>query len=399
MKNQALHPLLTALLLAATFLVATGCGNNNPPPAVEPPVVAEPQAPDIAEPEASDITEPEGEAAIQWREPALEALVREKLEKPEGDIFPSDLDNIQRIELFGATHIFFNAERTYSMPIMNASQYSDDKGIDIYYHDRDSTGKLTNKALSPDLLKTDGSYEIDGQKYTRGSISSLADFANFRNLEYLIVHKNNLQDLAGLSSLEKLVWLHIQDCAVQNIEGLAGLQHVDYLNLAVNQITDISPLGNLSQLQHLILSYNQINSLDGIATLTDLGQLRFSYNPIINNFDAIKDMEKLATLHFDGTKIDDISALADISTLQGLHISNLETERIDLAPLAGLKKLNLLRIAQNKAELLNIRTLGEIKTLEILEVLQGANISDEDIAWLSEQLPYCLITDSFFETR
>jgi internalin A len=397
MKKCLFRSLLLASLLTTTLFVAVACQASGPPPSVAElePSVAEPEL-SVVEPEPSVVDE----VAIQWQEPALEALVREKLDKPQGDIFPSDLDSIRRVELFGATHIFFNVERNYSMPIMNASQYANDKGIEIFYHYRESTGKLTNKALPIHLLKMDGSYEIDGQLYTRGSISSLADFANFRNLEYLIVHKNNLQDLAGLSSLEKLEWLHIQDCAVQNVEGLAGLQHVEYLNLAVNQISDISPLGNLSQLSRLTLNYNRINSLDGIATLTNLLQLGFSYNPIIiNNYDTIKDMEKLAMLSFDGTKIDDISALADITTLQGLNMSNLETEQIDLAPLAGLKKLSLLRISQDKAELLNIRTLGEIETLQFLEILQEVNISTEDMAWLSEQLPFCQITDNFYETR
>jgi len=107
----------------------------------------------------------------------------------------------------------------------------------------------------------------------------------------------------------------------------------------------------------------------------------------------------LGSLIFDGIVVDDISALADKTALFGLEMTNLDAEQIDLAPLVGLKKLTYICTAQNKAKLLNIRTLGEIKTLEILEVLQGVNISDEDLAWLSEQLPYCLITDRYIEYR
>ena len=50
-----------------------------------------------------------------------------------------------------------------------------------------------------------GAYTINGGTFSRGSISSLADFANFHNLRYLYVFKNDLQDVSGLSGLDELV--------------------------------------------------------------------------------------------------------------------------------------------------------------------------------------------------
>lgn len=84
---------LFLLLLLCLVLLLTACGQ----PTAEESLVVDETAP------------------IQWQEPALEALVREALGKPEGEIYPTDLDHIWGVELFGESHIFFNAEGGYNM--------------------------------------------------------------------------------------------------------------------------------------------------------------------------------------------------------------------------------------------------------------------------------------------
>ena len=64
---------------------------------------------------AEEATQPK--EAIIWREPKLEALVRAKIAKPTGDVYQSDLEYFWGIELFGESHIFFNASGGYRMPL------------------------------------------------------------------------------------------------------------------------------------------------------------------------------------------------------------------------------------------------------------------------------------------
>jgi internalin A len=342
MKNRLLPLVLVILCFALTSCNTAPAGpdenaangqNFAPPTAdspLEPPIIAA------------------NNAAIQWVEPALEALLRQELNKPEGDIFPSDLDHVRVFRLLGDTHIAINVNPFDSR---------------LNLHDFHSAG----------MPLKDGTYELDGKLYGRGSITSLADFANFRNIEDLRIYKNDLHDLKGLASLEKLEFLRLSDCAVQNIEDLAELRQIDTLDLPQNQISDIEPFGYLKQLKHLSVEYNPIASIDSIRTL-----------------------EKLFSFDLSGTKVEDISILAEKTDLQFLLLKNMDVKSVDLAPLTTLNELRGLSVTQNRAVLLGIQVIGEFKELLRLEIASNdLGISEADITWLHEHLPRCQIGPTF----
>jgi len=368
MHNRALPLILIVLCVALTACNAapTGPGddadnglNPSPPaagPAAEPPAITGEIAGD--------------NAAIQWVEPALEALMRQELDKPQGDIFPSDLDHVREFRLIGDTHIAININPFSSR-------------LDL--HEIDSAG----------MPLKDGTYELDGQQYKRGSISSLADFANFRNIKDLRIYKNGLHDLKGLSSLEKLDFLRLRDCAIQNVEDLAELRQIDYLDVGSNHISDIEPLGNLEQLSQICLDNCNISNLDRLSSLKNLQSISVEYNPV-ESIDFISTLAKVTGFSFSGTKVEDISILAEKTDLLVLRLKNMEVKSVDLAPLAALKKLRGLSVAQNQAELLGLQVIGGFKELALLEIVSNdLGISEEDIAWLREQLPHCQIGPTF----
>jgi Leucine-rich repeat (LRR) protein len=325
-----------------------------------------------APPTAGSLAEPpviaDDNAAIRWVEPALEALIRKELDKQEGDIFSSDLDHIRVIKLLGDTHIAINVN-----PF----------GSSIDLHNFDNTG----------MPLKDGTYELYEHQYTRGSISSLADFANFRNIEDLRIYKNDLRDLRGLASLKKLELFRLNDCAIQSIEDLAQLRQIDYLDLQSNQISDISPLCNLDQLSQLHIGNNNISNLDKLSSLKNLQFLSVDYNPI-ENIDFIKELEKVTYFGLSGTKVEDISILAEKTDMKILHLQNMDVKKVDLTPLKNLKKLHFLNVRQNKAELLNLHAIAELKSLNLGAIIiapNDINITEEDITWLREQFPNCQI--------
>ncbi|MCL1975001.1 MAG: hypothetical protein FWG61_02405 [Firmicutes bacterium] len=304
-------------------------------------------------------------AAIQWVEPALEALVRQELDKPAGDIFQSDLDYVKTIRLIGETHIAIN----------------DSFGSRVQLHDLDDAGKP---------LK-DGTYELDGKQYMRGSISSLADFANFRNVEDIRIYKNDLQDLSGLASLEKLEFLRLSDCSIFSIESLEKLSHINFLDLSSNQITDIEPLCKLEQVSNIGLGNNNITNFDKLSFVKNLQMLYIEYNPI-DNIEFIKHLDKLISFGIIGTEVADIAVLAEKPELLSLYLKDMDVERLDLRPLVTLDKLLVLSVSQNRAELLGIQVIGGFKDLKALTIAPNdINISEEDIDWLREQLPHCQI--------
>ena len=327
--------------------------------------------------------------AIQWVEPALEALVREKLAKPDGAIMQSELDDIWGIELIGSTHIYFNGDGGYSMYTNPDTSFAGGAGAaqlqnpaGIYFEADDAQNYLK-----------EGTYVVKGETFSRGAIRSLADFSNFRNVKFLFIYKNNLNDLTGLESLENLTALTLIENAIVDISTLAKLEKVERLVLTANEITDVSPLSSLNQLVILGLQNNKINSVQGFASLSNLEQLLLSFNPI-ENLEVVKSLPRLSRLLISNTRVNDISALDGNTSLEHLFMDNLDIKHIDLEPLAAVPNLTVLMVNQNTAELINIRAIGELKKLRFLVILQGeqsANIPDEEIDWLHEQLPGCVI--------
>ncbi|MCL1816966.1 MAG: hypothetical protein FWG43_05130, partial [Clostridiales bacterium] len=172
------------------------------------------------------------DAVAQWREPAVEALVREKLGKVSRDIMQSDLDHIWAVELFGDTHIYFNADGGYVMwKSIEGYSYLEESwnpsNIDIGFNDAEG-----NEYKS-------GIYSVNEEQFKRGSILSLKDFGNFRNLRFLHVYKNSLQDLDGLSDLENLIELKLTDNDIFDITALSLLTQIDSLRIYGGLIEDI----------------------------------------------------------------------------------------------------------------------------------------------------------------
>ena len=378
-----------ALLLLSCLLLLSACAQQETAERTENiPALSDPAAIESSEaPEETVVAA--GEEAVEWQEPALEALVREKLGKQEGEIYPSELDHIWGIELFGDTHIYFNADGGYTMykdavgPAPGDSELRNPSAIDVHLVDaadnllRDAEGRL---------LK-DGSYSVGGQSYSRGSITSLADFAHFRNLRYLYVYKNNLNDLSGLTVLHDLSELRLTDNAIGDITALGELRQLDSLRLPANAITDIEPLRALSGLSHLHLRSNEISDLSVLSAMPSLTWLNLVDNPI----ESIEELRgiSLTTLYLDETPVSDLSPLADMTTLLSLCVANMDTDYIDFAPLAGLDKLGALCAGQEQAEIVNIRSLAGLKRMTQLELIPSDNIPEEDIQWLREQLPGC----------
>jgi len=364
---------LCLFFILATLLFAVACNST---PAETPPVAgASVETPPSTEtPPAAPVETPakiENNVAIEWVEPALEALVRKELDKPEGTIYQEELDYITSVELFGESHLFINNDGGLFLVKGNRT-----KGVDLHYDD--GRGNIFK----------DGTYEVEGQQYTRGSISSVADFANFRNLTRLAVHKNRLLDLTGMELLINLMDLVLIENDIQEAGALASLKQLGFLILNYNNIADMSAFSGFDRITDLYLTGNQISNLDWLASFSSVIWLQLGYNPLIN-LDGLENMENLEYLDLTATQVEDISALAGNTSLKKLYLINLKTKSFDLAQLTIIPNLESLGITQDQTELINFRSLAELKKLEALFVTRNANVTDEDIEWLREQLPSC----------
>jgi len=329
------------------------------------------------------------EDSIEWVEPRLEELVSERLGIPVGSITQGDLAHIWGIELFGDSHIFINADGGL---VMYASDSEDDYVYVNHITILNPSDIDINWGLKKDVdfaeYQKDGAYSVGAETYTRGAISSLADFANFSNLKYLHIHKNSLIYLSGLSSLENLAEVRLIECDIEDVEGLSELTQIDALNLTANRIRGISPLSGLSQLRKLHLWANDIQEIDALANMKDLIHFNISNNPV-SCVDALNDKNKLEYLYVSNTSIDDFSFLSGKPDLISINMTNLKVDVVDLSPFAtaGLESLHLLYVFQDRAEIVNYQALQHLTHHVTLTITPSVNITEEDIEWLWENLP------------
>ena len=322
--------------------------------------------------------EEELDRVAEWTEPALEALVRDKIGKPTGDIMVSELDYIWGIELYGASHIFFNGNGGYDMYL------SEDSSFDISDRVWSSNIDMHNYTVEK-RWNLGGTYEVDEVQYERGPIKSLVDFSNFRNVKFLIAYKNSLQNISGLTRLTQLKELRLYENTISDISDLADLKQIILLDLSGNPISDVSPLASLKHLEGLYLRGTEVVDLNGLQEMDGLRILNLSSSPV-RSINELKGLNKLERLYFNKTCIEDLTPLIGKNTIKSIFIGNLDIERIDLTPIRTLENLSGLNIVQDKAELQNFEVLTELKELILLDIIPNVNLSGEDISWLRRNL-------------
>ena len=173
---------------------------------------------------------------VTFPDPNLEAAIREAINKTEGDIYQSDLDNLTSldanirniIDLTGLEHC---TSLTY---------------LHLYYN----------------------------------QISDISPVSNLTSLTYLHLGYNQISDISPLSNLTSLTDLYLYNNQISDISPVSNLTSLTKLYLRGNQISDISPVSNLTSLTVLGLEYNQISDISPVSNLTSLTGLLLGSNQI-----------------------------------------------------------------------------------------------------------------------
>ena len=179
---------------------------------------------------------------IEWVDSEFERKIREELNKPSGDIWCSEVNNI------GQLH-FLEIEDNIGQSIPIAS-------LDDIVHFSSLYGLMLDESL----------------------ISDLSPLAKLTQLQYLIFSVTNthikgsglISDLSPLSELSQLTQLDLRGNQVIDLTPLAGLTQLEYLELSDNQITDLTPLSELTQLKSLFLWGNHIKDISPLSGMTQI---------------------------------------------------------------------------------------------------------------------------------
>lgn len=136
---------------------------------------------------------------------------------------------------------------------------------------------------------------------------------------------------------------------------------IKIVNLLSTPITDISALANLPQLAELIIEGTRVDDLSQIAEVRSLRVLNAGHTPIkaLPNLSSLKGLK---ILKLWGTKITDVSAIEVLENLEELDIAG--TQVNDISSLRSLKRLKILDIRSTA-----VRDLKPVSHLRHLQVL------------------------------
>lgn len=235
------------------------------------------------------VTLPEGEngaASVNiFVDPQLEEAVREAINKPDGQLYPEDLEGLEYLN--------------YTRRIYNTGANS------------------TN---------------LTGLEYCI-------------NLTELHLNHNQIADISPLSGLTSLTELYLNSNYIADISPLSRLTNVTVLDLDSNRISDLSALSGLTRLKNLSIASNQINNISALSGLTGLERLSLRNNKEIADISPLFGLINLTYLQLEYNQISDISALAGMTNLLSVYLGN---NRIaDISPLTNLPHLAYVSLKYN----------------------------------------------------
>lgn len=149
----------------------------------------------------------------------------------------------------------------------------------------------------------------------RNSIASLDDMSRLTALKHLSLSNNSLTSIGNLSTCTNLTELFLSNNALTDISSLSALTGLMYFDFSYNQIADIPAWSEDSPLVSIDGSHNLIIDLDVLSGLKQLNDVYMDYNAEISNIDALAKCPMLIQVNVYGTKVTDVSALADQSVI------------------------------------------------------------------------------------
>jgi Leucine-rich repeat (LRR) protein len=173
---------------------------------------------------------------VKFPDPNLEATIRAAINRPEGTIYPEDLEQLKRLE----------AKEKSIKDITGLEYCCNLENINLY----------------------------------RNQIINISPLSGLVNLKSLDLTDNQITDATPLSELTKLEALYLDENKIIDISPLTRLTNLKDLGLFHNRVVNVTPLSELTNLKKLSLRYNRIYDVSPLAKLTNLEYLYLENNPI-----------------------------------------------------------------------------------------------------------------------
>ena len=275
---------------------------------------------------------------IEWQDPVMEQHVRKWLDRPEGDIYHSDVWDYQAVTI--------NAGSGVQDSLIKNAPDGENLGDSFSYDD----------PLEAYRSRVEGTYE---------PLTSLADLRHFDSLQVLCVNSKkvsaSLQDLTGLEECKNLVYLTLPSVESSAFPTFAKLDSVvklfygrDIVRTDVN-VSDLSAFAQMKALEVLWITGSEV----------DLSQLTGA---------------QLRTLTLDVTRIKSLEPLQQMPQLKALQLVK-GPEFPSFEPLDGssIQYLDLLvsEGAANRYEAMDLTPLARMPQLVWLNLMNHACVDSE----------------------
>jgi Leucine-rich repeat (LRR) protein len=151
---------------------------------------------------------------------------------------------------------------------------------------------------------------------------------------------------------------------------------IDYLPLGNRRLGSLEPLRGLSKLRHLTKVKVRVSDISALAEVKSLESLNLD-GTAVRNLNPLADLTSIQSISIDGTPVTDISPLANLSNLRYLSLT--DTNISNLEPISNLTSITSLHLGQT-----NVSDLAPLSKLSSLQFLSLANTRVKDITALSK---------------
>lgn len=288
---------------------------------------------------------------IVFSDPAMEQNIRIIVDKPEGDIYPKDVEEL------------------YSVYIFDDGMAKDD---------------------------WEGGYQADTAQSGTVPVDSLADLKNLKDLHTILFCTTDVSLLNTIGENENITMLaqytkEMERPVLQDLTFLDKLTNLRQLNMSIADGADLSPLERRESLQDLILLSNgslRMN-LDGLSRLLYLS-VRSNYlgmnADVAIELTLTQDLPELRSLTLHSDIISSLSFLVHTPVLASLDIYSPNIDQLDLQPLASLSALRAIMVNGSYDNTIDLSALSACPLLEVYTVPNGNVINAPSHAKIDKEL-------------
>lgn len=219
---------------------------------------------------------------VTFKDANLEQKIRTIINKPTGDIYKSDVENIKELDI----------ELGGIQDISGIESLTNLQKLDLYGN------KISDITVLKDLTN------LQELNLGYNKINDITTLKNLTNLQKLDLYVNQISDISALKDLTNLKTLDLEDNLISNISILEGLYNLKILDLDYNKISNISALKGLYNLQNISAYKNQISDISALKGLYNLKTLDLTDNQI-SDINVLKGLYNLRTLYLGDNQISD----------------------------------------------------------------------------------------------